>query len=581
MKVRSAIGFLAAVATLAFAATAPAATYCVGSSGCDAAHTKATVAAALAAASTDGQNDVVQVGSGSFATDEAQYTGSHTVFVQGTGQSTTTLQDNAADGRALVCHGSAAGVLRISSLAVRMGAGTNAGIIDLTCPVRVHDVLVNTEFAPSAAGISVNAGAATITNSSVLGSETSIMGHTPSEAVYVHAASLQISDSQLLGQLALVADGGGTTPTSIQAHRLSITSSGVTGAAVISDAAALSIDDSLLQVSADAIGLEVATEDRNGSLTARQLTVIHSDGTGAGMAVFDTGGFAGRSATLSVLDSVFARGDGSPDSSSDIQCVVHAGQSAHIAIDYTSFATPVGNPCTGPGTSTYSPGPNNDSGVNPRFSDPTHGDYTLSPTSPLRLRDPSPLATGESPTDLLGQPRIRGERRDLGAYEYQPPAPSAVTQGTSHLTPTRAVVHGTVGPRGLITTYHFVYGTSTAYGHSTTVITDVSLSSPSAVSVPIGRLRAGHTYHYRLIADNGITTHGADRTFHTPPFRCVVPNLIGKHLRAARRSLRRAHCRLGRVQHRHGAPGEVISQRPRPRRSFRAGHRVNVTIGQR
>jgi hypothetical protein len=64
--------------------------------------------------------------------------------------------------------------------------------------------------------------------------------------------------------------------------------------------------------------------------------------------------------------------------------------------------------------------------------------------------------------------------------------------------------------------------------------------------------------------------------------KCVVPRLGHATLAQARRRLRRAHCRLGKVR-RVGAPRpghvpRVIGQSPRPRARFAMNHRVAVTL---
>lgn len=65
--------------------------------------------------------------------------------------------------------------------------------------------------------------------------------------------------------------------------------------------------------------------------------------------------------------------------------------------------------------------------------------------------------------------------------------------------------------------------------------------------------------------------------------RCVVPRLRGQTLRSARASIRRNHCRLGRVQRRFSngvAVGRVISQTPRAGRRLAAGTRVHLVLSK-
>jgi hypothetical protein len=65
--------------------------------------------------------------------------------------------------------------------------------------------------------------------------------------------------------------------------------------------------------------------------------------------------------------------------------------------------------------------------------------------------------------------------------------------------------------------------------------------------------------------------------------RCTVPSIHGDSLAAARRALRGAHCRLGRVSapRKHRGHLVVRAQRPRPGRKLAAGSTVAVTLGPR
>ena len=92
--------------------------------------------------------------------------------------------------------------------------------------------------------------------------------------------------------------------------------------------------------------------------------------------------------------------------------------------------------------------------------------------------------------------------------------PSVSTGAASGITATRAKVSGTVDTNGAATAYYFQYGTSTAYGHSTSSAS--AGSSPATFSSKLSGLKPRTTYHYRIVAsDAGGTSYGADRTFKT------------------------------------------------------------------
>ena len=65
--------------------------------------------------------------------------------------------------------------------------------------------------------------------------------------------------------------------------------------------------------------------------------------------------------------------------------------------------------------------------------------------------------------------------------------------------------------------------------------------------------------------------------------RCLVPNLRGLGLRAARASVARGRCAVGRVTRRtsrNATKGKVIAQTPGPGTTLPAGGRVNVVLGK-
>jgi hypothetical protein len=95
--------------------------------------------------------------------------------------------------------------------------------------------------------------------------------------------------------------------------------------------------------------------------------------------------------------------------------------------------------------------------------------------------------------------------------------PLATTGGAANLTPTSALVNGTVNPRGAQTTYFFRYGTTRSYGAQTPTQSAGAGTSVRRIAEGLAGLAPATTYHYRLIARNAEgVTRGADRTFKTP-----------------------------------------------------------------
>ncbi len=95
-------------------------------------------------------------------------------------------------------------------------------------------------------------------------------------------------------------------------------------------------------------------------------------------------------------------------------------------------------------------------------------------------------------------------------------APTAVTASAASVGATSATVTGSVNPNGVATSWFFEYGTTTAYGLTTSSKNAGSGTSSVSVSTSLSNLTAGTTYHYRLVAkSNAGTTHGADQSFAT------------------------------------------------------------------
>ncbi len=69
----------------------------------------------------------------------------------------------------------------------------------------------------------------------------------------------------------------------------------------------------------------------------------------------------------------------------------------------------------------------------------------------------------------------------------------------------------------------------------------------------------------------------ADRFYYEG---CTVPKLKGKTLKTAKKSLRRADCKLGKVKRSEGKSGKVLKQTPKPGKVLKSGSKVSVTVGR-
>jgi hypothetical protein len=104
-------------------------------------------------------------------------------------------------------------------------------------------------------------------------------------------------------------------------------------------------------------------------------------------------------------------------------------------------------------------------------------------------------------------------------FILQPTPPTIDNTSTGSVTSESADLRASINPNGEDTTYHFEYGTSTAYGTSIPV-PDADIGSGEAevtVAQEVTDLQPNRTYHFRVVAHNATgTTTGHDDTFVYP-----------------------------------------------------------------
>lgn len=105
------------------------------------------------------------------------------------------------------------------------------------------------------------------------------------------------------------------------------------------------------------------------------------------------------------------------------------------------------------------------------------------------------------------------------AFPLPEPGPLPEDQHVTDLEPTGATLVAELNPEGHETTYHFEWGTSEGYGHSTPTETLTGEEFDSeAVEAGLEGLIASTTYHFRLCATNEVATVcSPDTTFTTLP----------------------------------------------------------------
>lgn len=144
-------------------------------------------------------------------------------------------------------------------------------------------------------------------------------------------------------------------------------------------------------------------------------------------------------------------------------------------------------------------------GTNSQTGADRWGDYAL------MCVDPTDNETFWFTTQYIGS---GGSRKTRIASFKIGNSPTAVTTAATSITATGATLNGTVNPNGLATNYYFQWGTTIAYGNTTTSTAAGSGTSNINVNFPLAGLTSGVTYHFRVVAvNNDGTANGADMTF--------------------------------------------------------------------
>ena len=94
--------------------------------------------------------------------------------------------------------------------------------------------------------------------------------------------------------------------------------------------------------------------------------------------------------------------------------------------------------------------------------------------------------------------------------------PVVTTGPANDVSQAAATISGTIDPEGVATTYEWEVGTGVTYGMQVFGSAGQG-SGPQSVTLALGSLTPGTTYHYRLLASNRYrTVYGADEIFTTP-----------------------------------------------------------------
>ncbi|HEY3758813.1 MAG TPA: fibronectin type III domain-containing protein [Solirubrobacteraceae bacterium] len=209
-------------------------------------------------------------------------------------------------------------------------------------------------------------------------------------------------------------------------------------------------------------------------------------------------------------DSIF-------DGSTGIAASSGTGPSAATLLadhsDYATVEPALEGSITAPGTATNIT-------AAPLFLDAAGDDVHEAPGSPTI--DAGAADPFGSLTDLAGAPRTIGPATDIGAYEALE-APTIGDASTDAVTASTLTVLADVNPNFADTEVHVDYGTSTAYGASTTPIDVGAGLAAVPISIPLTGLAPDTTYHLRVVAINAAgTSDSSDLTLTTSPTVDVI-----------------------------------------------------------
>ncbi|MEW6026222.1 MAG: fibronectin type III domain-containing protein [Planctomycetota bacterium] len=164
----------------------------------------------------------------------------------------------------------------------------------------------------------------------------------------------------------------------------------------------------------------------------------------------------------------------------------------------------------------------------------TYGNTTASQIIPASNNNVSVSAnlTGLSPnTTYYFRLTARNPAGDSvgsqASFTTPPPPPSATTNPVVTITYNSVVLSATVNPNGLATTAYFQWGTTIAYGSSTSIQSLGSGISSVTVTATLTGLVGNTTYNYRVVATNSSgPTNGLNQSFTTlvpPPTATTNP----------------------------------------------------------
>jgi hypothetical protein len=437
----------------------------------------------------------------------------------------------------------ASGDLDITQPVTIQGAGAGATVIDAsTIPSGGDRVVQITDPPPS--GPPFSAGTVALSGLTITGGHGAAGGGGIYENTVV--PTLQITNSVISGNTGVNGYGGGINSTS--AMPVQITNSTISGNVGTSFGGGMMMDGSgHLTITGSTISGNNGG-DGGGVWTAADATITNSTISGNTTNSIG-GGFDDSSGTTSFTNTTIAFNKLATGATSggienfgntiNFKNTIVANNDGMQCDSGTFGYTSQGNNIDGSTTCSFTQ-QSDRSNTNPQLG-PLQNNGGPTQTHALPKGSPAVDAGDNAacpPTDQRGQARPFDGNDDgvatcdIGAFELRGPPPTATT-GMAAVTSNGALVGGVVNPNGFVASYHFDYGTTSAYGSSTTSASAGAGTTDVPVAAAIGGLAPSTVYHYRLVASGaGGTVTGADAMFTTsappgpgPPVEGVSANV--------------------------------------------------------
>jgi hypothetical protein len=395
---------LAAVLAIGVAAPAGASTYCVNNPSCVAAggtdkgNDATALASALSAAQVASGRDRVEVGAGAYEhAGGYKYSGGvgNELDLAGAGSGQTVLTNTTTGTTLSVTAPDSA----VTGFGIVLPPAAPASGLSLAGANSVgKDIAVATQATSTSGTGAIVGGGATLSGAKLTGAAKSFQ--------YGVVGTGRLEDSTV--DHANLAVYG---PTEI--HRVAISGSTI---GIYGNGTAYKVDQVLIQVPAGNRGIAAASLPvTDATVTVDHATIVGTgDMNSVGVAAQASSGGAAHNARVIVRSSI-VRGTGH-------SLQLYAGNgNANIEVDHSDLdqSTLLNQIQAG-----WSGGVTDNGGnvnVDPQFV--SASDFHLPAGSPVVDQGAAALQAGESSTDFDGAARLAGAATDMGAFEYQPPAP--------------------------------------------------------------------------------------------------------------------------------------------------------------